>query len=291
MLVLAACDAGPAGLVDSTPTIPTDPTPSVPPAPTFGPAVVVDDLHVASFVEDANAFSLLGAVIDPLIAEQIAAGTLLLGLELRDVDDPTLQEDDALTVRMHALVDGDADPADNFDPDAPETFTVAADQTGLDFTDSTLAGGHLAARGLDALDGATLGVPLPVSDLSIEGDLVVIDGAVHTLDEGRLRGVIGASLLALTPNALSGTCPGASLLDVFATGCGLFGLQPDADVDGDGLEKLYDTDDDGAIDRCVDGDGTEILGTECPLDPAIADGYTLILVVHGVRAELAAAAP
>lgn len=273
----------------------TDPTPE-PPAPpplAFGPAVVVDDLHVAGLFEEANAFSLLGLLIDPLIAEQIAAGTLTLGLEFRGVEDKALRDDDAMSVGWYTLVDDDADPADNFVAGAPETFSVAPlsltedGAPALEFVDGTLAGGHVFAAGLGALDGATLGVPLPVSDLELEGDLVVSSGALQSLEEGRLRGAVAVSLLALSPNLLYGTCPGATLLDVFVTGCGFFGQQPDSDRDGDGLEKLYDDDDDGTIDRCVDGDGTEILGTYCAQDPAIADGYTLVLVVHGVGATLA----
>jgi hypothetical protein len=298
VLGLVACDADPDGLngvVDPTGSPPTDEllgTPEV----TFGPAVVVDDLHIASLFEEANAFSLLGTFLDPLIADQIAAGTLLLGIELRDLDDPSLQNDDAMSVGLHTLVDDDGDPADNFDPATPETFTVPAtsfidDQPALHFVDGSLTAGALAASGLGTLDALGALIPLPVSGLELEGDVVAADGAFQSLEEGRLRGAVGLSLLALSPNLLAGTCPGATLLDVLATGCGLFGLQPDADVDGDGLERLYDDDGDGAIDRCVDGDGTEILGVDCPQDPAMADGYTLILVVHGVRAELVVAPP
>ena len=54
-------------------------------------------------------------------------------------------------------------------------------------------------------------------------------------------------------------------------------LQPDVDLDGDGLERFEDTNpDDGvaAIDRCIDGDGAEILGADCVTDPRIQDGYS-----------------
>lgn len=54
------------------------------------------------------------------------------------------------------------------------------------------------------------------------------------------------------------------------------GLQPDVDVDGDGLERVMS---DGVeILACRDGDGTVIEGPRCYRDPRIADGYDLRLV-------------
>lgn len=297
---MAGCEADPTSLLTSPSTVVTDPTPATPEPPepppvTFGPAVVVDDLHIAGLFEDPNAFSLLGLFVDPLIADQITAGTLLLGLELRGVEDPDLRDDDTMSVGLYSLVDDDGDVADNFIAGAPETYTVAAesladDAPAVEFVDGVLAGGTFVASGVGALDAATLGLPLPLGELSIEGEVVVVEGRFHSLEEGRLRGAVGVSLLALSPNLLAGTCPGTTLLDVFVSGCGFFGQQPDWDADGDGLEKLYDDDLDGTVDRCVDGYGTEILGTDCPQNAAIADGYTLVMVVHGVGADLAAPA-
>jgi hypothetical protein len=87
------------------------------------------------------------------------------------------------------------------------------------------------------------------------------------------------------------------MLDVMVGGCGFpVTLQPDVDLDDDGLEQFFDTGGggdagtakDGIIDRCVDGDGTEILGEDCARDARIKDGYLLILVVEGVRAYIEA---
>lgn len=269
---------------------PAPPEPEPEPEPPSAPALVVDDLHVAGVLEELHAFALLAPVVNPVLTEQITNGTLLLGLELRGVDDPELRSDDDMSVGMYALVDRDGDPTDNFDADAPETFDLAPgalvdDEPALHFVDATLTDGVVEASGLSALD-LLEGIPLPLSNLSLSGELTVQDGVARTFDEGRLRGAVGLGLLALTPNPLGENCDGATLLDVLATGCGLFGLQPDEDVDGDGLERLFDDDGDGQIDRCVDGDGTEILGVDCPQDPGIVDGYTLVFVITGVRAEL-----
>lgn len=62
------------------------------------------------------------------------------------------------------------------------------------------------------------------------------------------------------------------------------GVQPDTDGDGDGLERFEDTDGDGFIDRCTDGDGTPTSGVGCADDPRFADGYDLTLLFRLERA-------
>lgn len=52
-------------------------------------------------------------------------------------------------------------------------------------------------------------------------------------------------------------------------------LQPDIDVDVDGLEVFRDTDGDGLVDHCVDGDGSVIEGRDCIFSPGMVDGYEL----------------
>lgn len=62
------------------------------------------------------------------------------------------------------------------------------------------------------------------------------------------------------------------------------GVQPDVDADRDGRERFEDTDRDGRIDRCVDGDGTVASGIDCAADPRFADGFDLTLVFRLERA-------
>jgi hypothetical protein len=292
LLVVAACSAPPSGLGPEPDAEPPLADAAVPDADVvfLGPAIVFDDLHIASNQEEAHALSLLGTLINPQLETAIADGTLLLGIELRDLDDPSGQSDDAISVGMLTLTDDDGDGSDNFVPGAPETFTAGAgfigDTPAILFDDAAIENGVLTARGVAALD--LLGDILPISILEpeIEGTLVPSgDGQkVIELYNGRLRGGLPANLFALLPNIAGDMCPGATMLDVIAGGCGLLPLQPDVDLDDDGLETFFDDDDDGAIDRCVDGDGSEILGTDCYNDGAIADGYRIILAVHGLRA-------
>lgn len=291
-------DAGP---MDAEPVDASEPEvdSAPPPLPTLGPSVVLDDMHIASIQEEAHAFSLLGMALNEQLTSAIADGTLLLGLEVRQLDDPAGQEDPMITVGMYGLNDADGDPSDNFDPDKPEEFTTTALFTGnggsptIHFESASISGGQLHAEGVGLL--SIPGLPIPFQRPTIDGALVASEkgDAIRTLENGRLKGAVAVSLLANAPNISMGQCKGSSLLDVIATGCGFITIQPDVDLDDDGFEKLFDDEGgdpdagstkDGVIDRCVDGDGTEILGTDCVSDPRIKDGYRLIFVIHGVRA-------
>ncbi len=289
------CGSPPSGVVatdaDAAPT--PDSAPPDASLQALGPSLVIDDMHIASLQEDAHALSLLGTAINPQLQSAIQGGTLLLGVELRELDDPSAATDEPLTVGMYTLQDTDGDASDNFVAGSPEVFTVAAgsftgDTPSVLFSDATITRRHLDATGVSALDLLGGALPFALQQPELSGDLVADADGTHVVEltGGRLVGGLPASLLALAPNIATGQCPGATMLDVIATGCGLLPLQPDIDLDGDGFEKLYDTDGDGAIDRCVNGDGTEILGTDCPSNPAIADGYRIIFVVHGLRAIL-----
>lgn len=286
----APADAAEEPAVDSAPP---------PPPPSLGPSLVLDDMHIASLKEEAHAFSLLGMVLNGQLQSAIQGGTLLLGLEVRDLDDPSGQNDDMVSVGMYGLGDSDMDPADNFNPDNPEQFTTTQLFTGnggdptIHFTSASIAGGQLQADSVGLL--SIPGLPIPFQNPSISGALAPTADSkyIRTLENGRLKGVIPASVLAFAPNITMGQCKGATLLDVISTGCGFLALQPEVDLDGDGLEKFFDDTGsdgdggvakDGVIDRCVDGDGTEILGTDCVNDARIKDGYRLIFVIHGARA-------
>ena len=92
------------------------------------------------------------------------------------------------------------------------------------------------------------------------------------------------------------TSTGSSLLDAMALGDMFFSYrvtptQPDLDIDGDGLETFFDDDGNRKIDRCVDGNGTQILGETCPMDPRIADAYSMTMYMHGVGTMLKGMAP
>jgi hypothetical protein len=72
-------------------------------------------------------------------------------------------------------------------------------------------------------------------------------------------------------------------------------VQPDVDVDCDGLERINATPGDATtaptIVSCVDGDGTVIPGPMCWADPRIRDGYSSAFQVYGVFVHLVGTAP
>jgi len=66
------------------------------------------------------------------------------------------------------------------------------------------------------------------------------------------------------------------------------GLQPDIDLDGDGLETFV-ADAEGRVVGCFDGDGTQVsaeAGVACPLAPEIADAISMTLHFEAVWARL-----
>jgi hypothetical protein len=281
--LVAACSGPPQSVVVIDGGEAVDATPPDASLRPLGPALAFDRIELTG----ANlVFGLLGsALINGPLADQIASGQLLLVAELVDLDDPSGQSDEPVTVGFHLAADSDGDPSNNFDADDPATL-IAGSAALLTFADADITGGKLrAASDLDfSLPGD---LPLPLQNPELRGTLVSApDGAsIHYLRDGTLTGAVPARVLGSIPNLAMDMCPGNTMLDVLANGCGLLALQPDVDLDGDGLERFYHTG--GVIDRCVDGDGTEYLGTDCWMRSEFADGYLLVLSVHATRVLLA----
>jgi len=302
LLLAVACQGPPAGGpgdialgADAAPDNPLADPDAAPPDPVdyFGPSLVFDDVHMAGFDEEANAFQLLGFAINPGLETAIADGTFLLGMSLIDLDDPSGQSDGQLQVATFGLVDTDTNPDNNFDPENPEQFTVAqggtlGDIPTINFTEAAIEDGEMFASRVGIV--VLLELIFAIADAEFEGTFIPSEDGeyIAKLVDGRIRGAISGGPLALIPNPAPDSCPGGTVLDMIVGGCGFLPLllQPDTDIDGDGLEKYADTDDDGVIDRCTDGDGTVIEGTTCTTDFRMADGYSFAWVLHGVRAHI-----
>jgi hypothetical protein len=119
--------------------------------------------------------------------------------------------------------------------------------------------------------------------LRLTGDVVGPEEA-RRVRGGRLIVVWSASFLHGVDAPPSPALPdGGTMLDV-AVGVGL--LSPDVDRDGDGLEILLDTDMDHHVDLCIDADGTEHRGLDCPMAPGINDGFELVVLFRVATARL-----
>jgi len=93
-----------------------------------------------------------------------------------------------------------------------------------------------------------------------------------------------------------GTAGDLSLLEVMLAGGAalgvdaLPGIDPDVDLDGDGIESFV-LDDEGRISRCVDGDRTAIEGRDCWQNERMADAMSLTIFVQCTSARFAGPVP
>src|SRR5262249_55582068 len=125
---------------------------------------------------------------------------------------------------------------------------------------------------------------------------LMVDANGPTQVSLRLCGAQTAASFARVPDETGVGPNGITILDDIALGEVYLGArinatQPDYDADGDGLERFEDTDGDHLIDLCIDGDGVQISGRDCPTDPRITDGYTIAWDLTLVRALLTGRAP
>lgn len=262
----------------------------------LGPGIVLDTVR---FAEEGHAWAGWAPLVNPQFEIAIDDGEMIVLVELRGLDDPSGQNDDAVDVAIYAGVDPDLDPDNNFTGSA----SLYVSEDSLDplgfpralLPDASIVDGHLTGSVVGEIELYLPGIGnMKLQDPDFSGDLVPAgdNEAVVELRNGELRGVILARHLEEIENPVSSTCMAHTMLDLAALPCLSFdGAQPDVDRDGDGLETFKEVvgDIDGQIDLCTDGDGTDYTSTwnvQCVLDPAFQDAYTAILEVSGVRAFL-----
>jgi hypothetical protein len=220
-----------------------------------------------------NQLGILAADWSSLFETAIQSGATIIGVQIGDLD--SASDDTYIELGVVTGLDEDipADPGDNFT--GSEHFYIAP---------GSLDGN---GRPLIVVPATLVAGTITVAELPGLGPF--------GLQKGRLRGKLAHDLSAITDGVIAGVLPVSRLADTppmagAASGLSLlvthYLVQPDVDTDGDGLEKLEDTNGDAIVDRCIDGDGTVITGEGCVHDPRIADGFSAALGVGAVRCVL-----
>ncbi len=266
---------------------------------TYGPSTVFSTLEV---VDDSTVgFDLNGdAVVDNIMSttaallnqgfkDDIADGTLRSLIELRDLDS-LAADDSSMTVVLFGGVDSDMPPVLADDLDGTEDYLFRTswvdmlDCAPLSSAPGTYVGGSVTA----AAETLVFFVPSLGGFLDFGKAQVAID--VEATGKGfgtpaAKPGLFGGAikLCSLTNGT---TIIGKNSLHALAQ---FLGIQPDIDLDGDGLETIQ-TDSSGIL-GCTDGDGTAIPGELCGCDPRMADGYSITLRFDTVGAGILGPAP
>ncbi len=299
--------------------------------PASGPVFVISGLELAEasygFDIDGQCTSTgcidnvlwpLGPVLNDVIRQGLLGGEGRTLVELAGLTTPYGGDDDSMTIKVYEAVDADDPriPANDFAPLPGQSeccqFKIAA-QSLSDFPPQARARAPARVeRGrLRSMAPLPLRITLNIgpilnSQLRVERTLVSarVPSILDIIDDGLFGGAVSATSLAQMDNPACPRdiedCPNpevpSSLLDLVRR---IATPQPDVDLDGDGLECLLDTDGDGRIDRCCDGE-EDACGRctwvvppidpahpeSCALHPKIADGYSVAFAFTAVRAEI-----
>ncbi|HUH02640.1 MAG TPA: hypothetical protein VML75_11660 [Kofleriaceae bacterium] len=234
----------------------------------------------------------LRVLINQSFTGSLADGSLRTLTELRDFT-AVGTDDSSVTVVLYGGIDSD-DPAvleNDFDGDEdyyfdrrwvePETCAPVASVPG------SYAGGVVTGAA-DAIQFyiASLGGFVDFRKAKLSATIEAATKGVKTVDgmTARFGGAVPSCSLHKAPSSTDFNA--SALEDVVRLG----GLQPDIDLDGDGLETILAEAGDGII-SCTDGDGTVIEGADCGCDPRIADGFSIAFDITLVGAGILGPAP
>jgi hypothetical protein len=227
-----------------------------------------------------NELGQLRMLLNPALADMTHRSPFLI-ISVERLMDP--QNDPDVGPVIYLGLDADGDPTNDFSGMGQFWFTLESvdnDCRPLAILPSgPLVGGNFAATADHAI------IPLAFTVFDIRRAHVT--GSIAP-DLSALSSVLVGG--AATPCKLSQsqqTLTNQSVLDLLVGG---FSLQPDIDLDGDGLETFVASPSAGVY-ACIDGNGTRIDGKTCACDPRMADGFSLALQVTAVKATLLGPAP
>jgi hypothetical protein len=236
-----------------------------------------------------NLLAGLGDLLSPMLQDSIDTGDLILVAELRDLEAGVGGGADAEAVLvLYGGVDGDSPPMvrDNFTGSEQLYFAhewvlpadcapKAAIEASYDGT-TVQAETEVLSFYVDALGGF-----VDIARARIAAAIEPDTAGARTTGSALFGGALKQCPLAMGDAPLGESAQHA---------LSMFGLQPDIDLDGDGLEQTEH--DSSGILRCIDGDGvTAVEGAMCGCDPKMADGYSISFDVTLVGAELLGPSP
>jgi hypothetical protein len=276
--------------------------------PSYGPASVAVTFMVG---EESDGFDLDGAddpdgdgmpdniigsdeglrnLLNVSINQSLDDGTMRQLTELRDLTG--LGQDDAdATLVLYGGVDSDQPPVLGDDFGGDEDYYFARLWVELDdcaaksAMEASFAGGVVTASADEVMFFvASLGGFLDLADARMEASIAADTKGARTAvgKPGRFGGALKQCPLASGPGFV-----GFSAQQDLAN---IFEIQPDIDLDGDGLETILA--DSAGIISCTDGDGTTVIeGELCGCDPRMADGYSIVFVLDTRGAAIIGPAP
>jgi hypothetical protein len=263
--------------------------------PVFGRSYVVTLLEVMGENEGRdfdgdgvpdNAVAFLAGIANPGLQSAIEWGDGIFVFDIVGWTDPPTPDAGPVSLDFYQAIDADLppDPGNNLGG-AGQFLTRLVDYT-LEcqprgrFEHAEIVGHELRARANTWAFASPNTGTMSVSDVEI----TITFNEDFSTAEGVLSGL--APLCALTRSYLPGSQTG-NVLELVVNG---YGVNPDVDVDHDGLETVVG-DGHGGIKECIDGALAEppaarVTGNACACDPRLADGYSMAFRGTMVRAAL-----
>jgi len=220
----------------------------------------------------------------------LADGSLRVLTELRELSGLGTDDPD-VTLVLFGGIDSDVplNTADDFTGD--ESFYF--DRQWVEWDDCSPKGAMQTSYSSGTITGelgsvmfyvSSLGGFLEVERASIEADIVADTEGARTPPGSPAR--FGGAITQCSLAHGDGTIGLNALHDVTQ----YFVVQPDIDLDGDGLETVQA--DTAGIISCTDGDGTTVVpGELCACDERMADGYSIVFLLDMRGAVLLGPAP